>query len=131
MESKQVFKVTTNPLIESTQTAKAADPTNLKAHFINETSNKEYSNQNMPLGMVAVPFTPVNFVMSRLKDQGQPLSSHTVELKIKGLAELSETSETEHFAEATTSYILRYWKDNTIVRTYNVKTNFIATDSNE
>ena len=45
------------------------------------------------------------------------------------MAELSETAETEHLAEATTSHILRHWKDNTSVRIYNVKTNFISTSS--
>ena len=37
--------------------------------------------------------------------------------------------ETEHFADATTSHILRHWKDNASVRIYNVKANFIPTTS--
>ena len=37
--------------------------------------------------------------------------------------------ENEHFAEATTSHILRHWNDNTTVRLYNVKKNFIPTAS--
>ena len=45
------------------------------------------------------------------------------------MAELSETAETVHLAEATTSHILRHWKYNTSVITYNVKTNTIATSS--
>ena len=45
------------------------------------------------------------------------------------MVELSETAETEHFAEVTTSHILRHWKYNTTVRLYNVKTNFIPTAS--
>ena len=44
------------------------------------------------------------------------------------MAKLSETAETEHFADANTSHILRHWKDNTTVRLYNLKTNFIPTD---
>ena len=44
------------------------------------------------------------------------------------MAKLSETAETEHFADANTSHILRHWKDNTTVRLYNLKKNFIPTD---
>ena len=35
------FKATTNPLIESSQTANVADPTNLDVLFITETSKKD------------------------------------------------------------------------------------------
>ena len=123
------FKAITTPLIDPTQIAKAIDPMNSKAPFITETSNEDTSKEKTPLGVAAVPPTLAKVGMGKLKDQGQPLSYHTVQLEIKGLAELSETAETEHFTEATTSHILRHWKENTSVRIYNVKTNFIATSS--
>ena len=119
------FKAITTPLIDPTQIVKAIDPMNSKAPFITETSNEDTSKEKTPLGVAAVPPTLAKVGMGKFKDQGQPLSYHTVQLEIKGLAELSETAETEHFTEATTSHILRHWKDNTSVRIYNVKTNFI------
>ena len=50
------------------------------------------------MDMTTVPFPPVKFGISKFKDQGH-----------QELAELSETVENEHFAEATTSHILRHW----------------------
>ena len=69
--------------------------------------------------------TPVKIGIGSFKDQGQTLFSQIVEPEIKRLAELSETEDTDHFAEATTNHILRHWKDNTTVRLYNVGSNFI------
>ena len=123
------FKATTTPLLKTTKIAKLTDPTNHKTPFITETSNKDDSKENTPLDVAALHLTLAKAGMSTLKDQGEPLSSHRVQLKIKGLAELSEMAETEHFTEATTNHILGHWKYNTRVSIYNVKTNFIPTAS--
>ena len=62
-----ILNATTNPLIEPTQTTKVTDPTNPKAPFITETNKKNNMKENIPLGMAAVPLTPVNFGMITLK----------------------------------------------------------------
>ena len=79
--------------------------------------------------MATLSFTPVKFGISTFKYQGQTLSSHRFETERKGLSKLSKAVETEHFTEATTSHILRHWKENTSVRLYNVETNFIPLSS--
>ena len=123
------FKATTNLPTDPNQTTKVQDPSNPEATFITTPSKINDSKERVPLDMATETFTPVKFGISTFKDQGQTLSSHRVEPEIKGLAELSETVETENFVEATTSHILGHWKYNTTVRLCNVKTNFIPTAS--
>ena len=74
----EIFNATTNPLIDPTQTAKATDPTNQKIPFITETSKKEDIKENTHLGITTVPFKSIEYIMSTLKYQGKPLSSHKV-----------------------------------------------------
>ena len=74
------FNATTNPPTQPTQTAKLPDPTNPNAPFITDTSNMDVSKENTPLDMATVTLTPDKLLIETFKDQGQPLSSHTVEL---------------------------------------------------
>ena len=110
------FKSTTNPLTDPTQTSKVPEPSNSEAAFIATTSNRDDSKDRAPLDMATDPFTPVKFGIGTFNDQVHTLSSHRVELEINGLAELSETVESEQFTEANTSHILKHWTDSTTVR---------------
>ena len=121
------FKATINPSTEPNQTANFPDPSNPEATFMTVTSKINDIKEREPLDMATLPFTPVKVWVGTSNFQGQTLSSHIDELEIKGLSQWIETVQTEHFKEATTSHILRHWKDNTTVRLYNVKTNFIPT----
>ena len=123
------FYATNNPPTEPTQTAEIPEPTNAKAIFITATSKIYDSKERAPLDVVTGLFTPIKIGIDTFKYQVQTLSSQRVELEIKGLAKLSETAETDHFAEATTRHILRQWKDNTALIIYNVETNFIPSSS--
>jgi len=125
-------KSTTTPLTEPTQTAKTTDLkvlVNSWGPFINETSKKSNSKEDMFRGVAAVLPTLVEVGMSTFKDTGQPLSFHTVDLEIKGLMEFSEGMESEHFIAATKRHIREHWKDNANVAIYNVKTSLISTVS--
>ena len=123
------FKATTNTPTDPTQTAKVPETSNSEATFITMTSKIDEIKERAPLDMATEPFTHVKFGIGTSNYQGQTLSSHRVELEINGLAELSETVETEHFVGDTTSHIPRHWKYRKNVRLYNVKTNFIPTTS--
>ena len=123
------FEATTNPPTEPIHTANIPDPTKPKAIFITATSKMDDSKERAPLDVATGLVTPVKIETVTFKGQGKNLSSQRVELDIKGLDELSETEDTDHFVEATTSHILRHWKDNTTVILYNVETNFIPSSS--
>ena len=132
MEPFQVgvsFETTTNPPTETTQTSDILDPTNPKAILITATSKIDDSKERASLDLSTGPFTHIKIGIGTFKDQGQNLSSQRVEMAIKGLAELSETTESDQFVEATTSHILRQWKENKTVILYNMKTNFIPSSS--
>ena len=124
-----ILKATNNPPTEPTQTAKVPEPSNPEAAFITATSKINDRKERAPLDMATETFTPVKFRIGTSNDQVQTISSQRVELEVNVLAKLSKTVENEHFKGATTSHILRHWKDNKTVRLYNVKNNFIPTAS--
>ena len=123
------FEATTNPPTDLTQTVNTPEPTNPKAILITSKSKIDDSKERAPLNVATGPFTHIKIGIGTFKDQGQNLSSQRVEMAIKGLAELSETTESDQFVEATTSHILRQWKENKTVILYNMKTNFIPSSS--
>ena len=53
---------------------------NIKSPFITETSKEDVSKEKTSLGVTAVLPTLAKVVMSKFKDQGQPLSYHKVQL---------------------------------------------------
>ena len=126
-----IFEATKNPPEEPIHTSQIPDPTKPKAFFITATSKMGKSKERAPLDVSTGLVIDVKVGTVTFKDQGQILSSQRIELDIMGLAELSEMADTDHFAEANTSHILRHQKDNTNVRLYNVETNFIPSSSTE